>query len=291
MEDWIAIGYLLSAALFIFGLKKLGHPKTAPFGNQLGATGMLVAVLTTVLSMQVAGDANWELIIAGLIIGSLIGYWMAVKVEMTGMPELVALFNGFGGAASALVALSEIQKFIADKSTVPEGLELTVTMVAAGLSALVGWMTLTGSLLAMYKLKGGIEVFGKWIRTPTWGPTWLNPVKVLLFLGVIALIIASIEDPRNEQYLWAIIGISCILGIILVLPIGGADMPVVVSLLNSLSGIAAAFTGFIIGNSVLIIAGSLVGVSGLILTFIMCKAMNRRLIDVLFKSFGGDGEK
>jgi NAD(P) transhydrogenase subunit beta len=102
MEDWIAIGYLLSAALFIFGLKKLGHPKTAPFGNQLGATGMLVAVLTTVLSMQVAGDANWELIIAGLIIGSLIGYWMAVKVEMTGMPELVALFNGFGGAASAL---------------------------------------------------------------------------------------------------------------------------------------------------------------------------------------------
>jgi|TARA_B100000767_G_scaffold273854_1_gene305206 NAD(P) transhydrogenase subunit beta len=291
MEDWIAIGYLLSAALFIFGLKKLGHPKTAPFGNQLGATGMLVAVLTTVLSMQVAGDANWELIIAGLIIGSLIGYWMAVKVEMTGMPELVALFNGFGGAASALVALSEIQKFIADKSTVPEGLELTVTMVAAGLSALVGWMTLTGSLLAMYKLKGGIEVFGKWIRTPTWGPTWLNPVKVLLFLGVIALIIASIEDPRNEQYLWAIIGISCILGIILVLPIGGADMPVVVSLLNSLSGIAAAFTGFIIGNSVLIIAGSLVGASGLILTFIMCKAMNRRLIDVLFKSFGGDGEK
>jgi NAD(P) transhydrogenase subunit beta len=209
---------------------------------------------------------------------------------MTGMPELVALFNGFGGAASALVALSEIQKYIITGDT-PVGLELTVTMVAAGLSALVGWMTLTGSLLAMYKLKGGIEVFGKWIRTPTWGPVWLNPVKVVLLLSVLVMIVMSIEEPTNETYLWGIIGISCLLGIVLVLPIGGADMPVVVSLLNSLSGIAAAFTGFIIGNSVLIIAGSLVGASGLILTFIMCKAMNRTLLDVLFKSFGGDGEK
>ena len=293
MEDWVSVGYLISAALFIFGLKKLGHPKTAPFGNQLGAMGMLVAVITTVAQMQLTGDGvvDWTLIAGGLVLGSLIGYWMAVKVEMTGMPELVALFNGFGGAASALVALSEIQKYIAEPDIVPTGLEITVTMIAAGLSALVGWMTLTGSLLAMYKLKGGIEVFGKWIRTPTWGPTWLNPDKVLLFLTVIALIVARIDDPTNEQYLWGIIGISCILGIILVLPIGGADMPVVVSLLNSLSGIAAAFTGFIIGNSVLIIAGSLVGASGLILTFIMCKAMNRKLIDVLFKSFGGDGEK
>lgn len=292
MEDWISIGYLLSAALFIFGLKKLGHPKTAPFGNQLGAMGMLVAVITTIVQMQLTGDGvvDWTLIAGGLVIGSLIGYWMAVKVEMTGMPELVALFNGFGGAASALVALSEIQKYIITGDT-PEGLELTVTMVAAGLSALVGWMTLTGSLLAMYKLKGGIEVFGKWIRTPTWGPAWLNPVKVVLLLSVLVMIVMSIEEPTNETYLWGIIGISCVLGIVLVLPIGGADMPVVVSLLNSLSGIAAAFTGFIIGNSVLIIAGSLVGASGLILTFIMCKAMNRTLLDVLFKSFGGDGEK
>ena len=290
MEDWVAIGYLLSAALFIFGLKKLGHPRTAPFGNQLGALGMLVAVLTTIFSMQLAGDAQWVLIGAGIALGSLIGYIMAVRVQMTGMPELVALFNGFGGAASALVALSEIQKYI-DGGTVPEGLELTVTMVAAGLSALVGWMTLTGSLLAMYKLKGGVSVFGKWIRTPTWGPSWLNPVKVMLVIAVAVLIYLSIDDPTNTTYLWSIIGISCLLGIVLVLPIGGADMPVVVSLLNSLSGIAAAFTGFIIGNSALIIAGSLVGASGLILTFIMCKAMNRTLPDVLFKSFGGSGEK
>jgi NAD(P) transhydrogenase subunit beta len=292
MEEWIPIGYLLSAALFIFGLKKLGHPRTAPRGNQYGALGMLVAVITTVVKMQAAGGAEWTLIIAGLVVGSVIGIIMAVRVEMTGMPELVALFNGFGGAASALVALSESWKYIEDADLVlPTGLNIQVIMVAAGLSALVGWMTLTGSILAMFKLKGGISVFGKWFKTPTWGPTWLNPVKVLLVLTVFALIYLSIGDPRNTDYLWAIIAISCILGIVLVLPIGGADMPVVVSLLNSLSGIAAAFTGFIIGNSVLIVAGSLVGASGLILTFIMCKAMNRTLPDVLFKSFGGSGEK
>jgi len=148
-------------------------------------------------------------------------------------------------------------------------------------------MTLTGSILAMFKLKGGVQIFGKWFSTPTWGPAWLNPVKVLLTVSVLALIVMSIQEPRNTDYLWAIIGISCLLGIVLVLPIGGADMPVVVSLLNSLSGIAAAFTGFIISNPVLIVAGSLVGASGLILTFIMCKAMNRTLPDVLFKSFGG----
>lgn len=292
MEDWVALGYLLSAALFIFGLKKLGHPRTAPFGNQLGALGMLVAVLTTILSMELAGDAQWVLIGAGIALGSLIGYIMAVRVEMTGMPELVALFNGFGGAASALVALSEVWRYMEDSSNIPTGnLEITVIMVAAGLSALVGWMTLTGSILAMYKLKGGVSVFGKWIKTPTWGPSWLNPVKVMLVIAVAVLIYLSIDEPTNTTYLWSIIGISCLLGIVLVLPIGGADMPVVVSLLNSLSGIAAAFTGFIIGNSALIIAGSLVGASGLILTFIMCKAMNRTLPDVLFKSFGGTGEK
>ena len=289
MEAWIPLGYLLSAALFIFGLKKLGHPRTAPRGNQYGAMGMLVAVITTIVDMQLsAGGMNWELIIAGLLVGSIIGIIMAVKVEMTGMPELVALFNGFGGAASALVALSETWKYIEDPTmALPTGLTLQVIMVAAGLSALVGWMTLTGSILAMFKLKGGVEILGKWFSTPTWGPAWLNPVKVILTISVLALIVLSINDPTNTDYLWAIIGISCLLGIVLVLPIGGADMPVVVSLLNSLSGIAAAFTGFIISNPVLIVAGSLVGASGLILTFIMCKAMNRTLPDVLFKSFGG----
>ena len=290
MEAWIPLGYLLSAALFIFGLKKLGHPRTAPRGNQYGALGMLVAVVTTIIDIQFSstGGVQWELIVGGIVIGSVIGLIMAIKVEMTGMPELVALFNGFGGAASALVALSESWKYIEDSSlALPTGLTLQVVVVAAGLSAFVGWMTLTGSVLAMLKLKEGVNIFGKWIKTPTWGPSWLNPVKVGLTISILALILLSINDPRNTDYLWAIIGISCLLGILLVLPIGGADMPVVVSLLNSLSGIAAAFTGFIISNPVLIVAGSLVGASGLILTFIMCKAMNRTLPDVLFKSFGG----
>ncbi|MCP2502911.1 MAG: NAD(P)(+) transhydrogenase (Re/Si-specific) subunit beta [Candidatus Thalassarchaeaceae archaeon] len=286
--EWISIGYLISASLFILGLKKLGHPRTAPAGNQLGSMGMLVAVLTTVTDMYLEGGAEWTLIVSGILVGSTIGYIMAVRVQMTGMPELVALFNGFGGAASALVALSESWKYIENPElSLPTGLGLEVLMIAAGLSALVGWMTLTGSILAMYKLKGGVSIFGKWFRTPTWGPSWLNYIKVSLIVLVFVLIYLSISDPRNEELLYAIIAVSSILGIILVLPIGGADMPVVVSLLNSLSGIAAAFTGFIIGNSVLIVAGSLVGASGLILTFIMCKAMNRTLPDVLFKSFGG----
>ena len=289
MEDWVSIGYLISAALFIFGLKKLGHPRTAPFGNQLGAMGMLVAVITTILEMQLTGDGviDWTLIAGGLILGSAIGYLMAKRVQMTGMPELVALFNGFGGAASALVALSEIQKYIGDADTLPEGLALTVTMIAAGLSALVGWMTLTGSLLAMYKLKGGVEIFGKWIKTPTWGPTWLNPVKVLLFLSVIVMIYMSIEEPTNTTYMWGIIGVSCLLGIVLVLPIGGADMPVVVSMLNSYSGWAAAAIGFSLGNDLLIVVGALVGSSGAILSSIMCKAMNRSFVSVILGGFGG----
>ncbi|MEM7604262.1 MAG: NAD(P)(+) transhydrogenase (Re/Si-specific) subunit beta, partial [Myxococcota bacterium] len=249
--------------------------------------GMLVAVLATVGQMSVAaGFQGWIFIPAGLALGALLGVVMAVRVEMTGMPELVALFNGFGGAASALVALSEALGRMEAGGAIDDPLTRVVIWAAIGLSALVGWMTLTGSVLAMLKLKGGISIFGKWVRTPDWGPSWLNAVKGLLLLATLAFVVLGIQDPLNATYTWGVVGTSCTLGVLLVLPIGGADMPVVVSLLNALSGIAAAFTGFIIMNTVLIVGGSLVGASGLILTVIMCKAMNRRLIDVLFKSFG-----
>ncbi|MBN17300.1 MAG: NAD(P)(+) transhydrogenase (Re/Si-specific) subunit beta [Candidatus Thermoplasmatota archaeon] len=294
------IGYLMSAALFILGIKRLSSPRTAPQGNRLGAYGMLLAVLVTMAKLYSEELIGIELIAGGLIIGSVIGAWLAIRVEMTGMPELVALFNGFGGGASALVGFSEVLDRL-DKGNVPDaGVELYATWIAIGLSGLVGWLTLTGSLMAMGKLMGGFYIpftkkddrgRRKWVNFPTWGPPWLNFVKGLLLIASLALIVLTIQEPGNKDYVFYLVGTSSMLGVLFVLPIGGADMPVVVSLLNSLSGIAAAFTGFVIGNNVLIIAGSMVGAAGLILTFIMCKAMNRTLPAVLFKSFGGGGKE
>ncbi|MCB9668265.1 MAG: NAD(P)(+) transhydrogenase (Re/Si-specific) subunit beta [Alphaproteobacteria bacterium] len=288
------IGYLVSASLFIFGLKRLGHPRTAPQGNQLGAAGMLVAVITTVLLIALGGEGlhgiPW-LMTGGVVIGSGIGLLIATRVQMTQMPEMVALLNGLGGAASALVALAEVTGRVQENHMPTSAVELSTVWIAIGLSALVGWSTLTGSLVAMAKLAGGISIFGRWIDTPSWGPPWLNQAKAGLTGAVLFLILLTMIFPTNMFLVWMIVILSCVLGVILVLPIGGADMPVVVSLLNSMSGLAAAFTGFILNNSVLIVAGSLVGASGLILTIIMCKAMNRDLYDVLFKSFGGGGGK
>ncbi len=294
------IGYLVSAALFIMGIKKLSSPRTAPDGNRLGAYGMFLAVLVTLAKMYSEGFIGIELIVGGLVIGTVVGAWLAIRVEMTGMPELVAMFNGFGGAASALVGLSEVLGRLQTGNVPPPGVELYAIWVAIGLSGLVGWLTLTGSMMAMGKLMGGFYIpltkkdergRRKWVSFPTWGPPWLNIVKVGLLIASVVLIVLTIQEPNNTDYIYGLVGASCLLGILFVLPIGGADMPVVVSLLNSLSGIAAAFTGFVIGNNVLIIAGSMVGAAGLILTFIMCKAMNRTLPAVLFKSFGGGGRE
>ena len=294
------VGYLVSAALFIFGIKRLSSPRTAPQGNALGAYGMLLAVIVTMVKMHSEGIIGIELIVIGLAIGTAIGVLMATRVEMTQMPELVALFNGFGGGASALVGLSEVLGRLQRDEVPDSGVELYATWVAIGLSGLVGWITLTGSLMAMGKLKGGFYIpfttkdergRSKWVSFPTWGPPWLNFVKAAVLASCLVLIGLTIQNPENEDFVYFLAALSCLLGVLFVLPIGGADMPVVVSLLNSMSGIAAAFTGFVIGNNVLIIAGSMVGAAGLILTFIMCKAMNRTLGAVLFKSFGGSGKE
>ena len=246
------IGYLLSASLFIVGIKRLSSPRTAPSGNRLGAQGMLLAVLVTLLKLQSEGIIGWELIVGGLAIGSLIGYLMATRVEMTGMPELVPCSTGSEETTSALVGLSEVLKRISDG--VPEpGVELYAIWIAIGLSALVGWITLSGSLVAMMKLKGGFYIpfskkddrgRSKWVSFPTWGPPWLNYVKVLLLLSSIALIAMTIQEPENKTWVYSLVATSTLLGILFVLPIGGADMPVVVSLLNSLSGIAVRIYWF-----------------------------------------------
>ena len=265
MSQFAQLGYLIAAGLFILGLKGLSHPRSAVRGNLLGSFGMLLAILVTLVDRSIV---DYRVIIAGLVAGSVIGGFLALRVEMTSMPELVALFNGFGGAASVLVATAS---FLQATAAGDPGLQ---TSIASGVTVIIGGITLTGSVIAWAKLK---EVMtGNSISFP--GSQALN---ILLVLGAIGLCAAMAADPTNTTLMWALVGVSCLLGILVVIPVGGADMPVVIALLNSYSGLAAAATGFVLNNSLLIIAGSLVGASGLILTQIMCKAMNRSLINVL----------
>ncbi len=262
------IVYLISASFFILGLKWLGSPKTARKGNFLSMLGMLMAIVVTLLDKNIL---DFTYIIAGLIIGAAIGAYAAKTVEMTAMPQMVALFNGFGGAASALVAYSE---YVRVGTLMP--LDVSITLV---LSLLIGVVTFVGSLIAYAKLQGLMT--GAPITFP--GQKFANAI-----LLIVALVLGGffVVEPAVPTFLWVIIGIALILGITSVIPIGGADMPVVISLLNSYSGLAAAMTGFVLSNNVLIISGALVGASGIILTNIMCKAMNRSLANVLFAAVG-----
>jgi len=266
--------YLVAAVLFVIGLKRLGSPLTARNGNRLSGVGMLIAIAVTLFDR---GILSFEAIAVGIFIGSALGFWMARAVKMTSMPQMVALLNGFGGGSSLLVGGAEFLK--AELNGLTPALDVGIT---TQLSLLVGAVTLSGSLIAWAKLQ---EVMtGKPITFPM-----QKPVNALTFLVIAALAAYQIITP--EQVIWpfyAVIALSLALGVLLVIPIGGADMPVVISLLNSYSGIAAAMTGFVIHNNLLIIAGALVGSSGIILSQIMCKAMNRSLTNVLFGAFGGD---
>ena len=272
MDTGIQLTYLLSAILFVVGLKRLQSPATARKGNSLAALAMLLAIIATVLETQIL---DWTWILVGVVLGGMIGGAAARSVEMTAMPELVGIFNAFGGGASALVAIAE---FLATP-----GIGASTTGVTILLGTLIGSVTFSGSFIAFAKLKGLMT--GNPITFP-----FQNAFNALLFLaaislGAVTLGVFGSGDPQTLFYLFCVLAL--ILGILLVIPIGGADMPVVISLLNSYSGLAASAAGFVIGNTVLIISGALVGASGLILTQLMCKGMNRSLANVAFGGFGG----
>lgn len=270
LPSGIQLSYLLAASLFIFGLKQLGSPATARQGNMIAAVGMAIAIIVTLLDQQVL---NYEMVAIGILIGSLIGVVIAKTVAMTDMPQMVGVLNGLGGAASALIAVAEFWR-LQHVSPVPLDVNLTIS-----LGILIGGVTLTGSLMAFAKLQG--LVTGAPITFPL-----QQPINALLLGGFVVGMVYLLINPHNLNVFWGLVAISLILGVLFVIPIGGADMPVVISLLNSYSGLAASAAGFILHNSMLIIAGALVGASGLILTNIMCKAMNRSLANVLFSAFG-----
>jgi NAD(P) transhydrogenase subunit beta len=278
----VQILYLLSAVLFIYGIKGLTRVRTARRGNLLASTAMLVAVVATLLGMGVV-DYRW--IIAGIVIGGGIGAVAAVKVRMTSMPEMVAIFNGCGGIASSLVALSVVWTESVEPDTVGTLADVLggSSALTVGLSILVGGLTFSGSLIAYAKLAGKMR--GEPVLLP--GRHVMNAALLLGALGLGLAAAYAVADPGMVGTLsLGVLAVSLVLGVMLVIPIGGADRPVVISLLISYSGIAAAMTGFVLGNNLLIISGALVGASGLILTKIMCVAMNRSLANVLFGGFG-----
>ena len=320
----INIAYVFAAVLFIYDLKWMAHPRTAVRGNYVGALAMLIAIAATLLS----GNLEFHYIIIGIIIGSVIGVIAALKVAMTSMPEMVGLFNGFGGGASILVAGAALVAAKMNLSSGQADMQMKIATVASGI---IGSVTFFGSYVAFGKLSEFLAV--KW-KLHLWqkiikygfslataaGTIWygysqgISTLSVIMMLsgviiglmllnkkgrfpGMDALKIVSaifavvlgvmvVMNPANTLLFWVMVGIAGILGVILTLSIGGADMPVVIALLNSYSGLAATATGFVINNNVLIIAGSLVGASGIILTQIMCKAMNRSLANVLFATLG-----
>ncbi len=272
MNIAIQTAYLIASVLFIAGIKLLGKTKDARRGNMLSSLGMLIAIVATLVTINVVSLTE---IFVCILIGGAIGLYYARKVEMTKIPEMVALFNGFGGLASFAVALSDY--FL--KAEGAGGDADPVNSISVILSVLIGGLTFTGSMVAFLKLDGKIS--GSPIVFKGQHP--LNLVLLLAFIGVG---VVTFLFPNEPIYMVGLMVIALVLGILTVIPIGGADMPVVISLLNSYSGMAACATGFILNNNVLIVAGSLVGASGIILTKIMCKAMNRSLVNVLLGGFG-----
>ncbi|MEM7145101.1 MAG: NAD(P)(+) transhydrogenase (Re/Si-specific) subunit beta [Verrucomicrobiota bacterium] len=279
MDSIIQISYIVASILFIYGIKMLGSATTARRGNMLSSLGMLLAVVVTLLSKDIV---SYQWVIAAMVVGGAIGALAARMVQMTGMPEMVALFNGFGGLASLLVGWGEhARNSKAGWDDVFAGAPGMASFTSGAIAAaiLIGGVTFTGSLIAYLKLSGKLGG----------SPTLFSGQKAIngaVLAGILVLAVLMVLNPGTPTYLYGIIALSLLLGVLGVIPIGGGDMPVVISFLNSCSGLAAAAAGFVILNNVLIVAGCLVGASGMILTVIMCKAMNRDLANVFFGGFG-----
>ena len=269
----LQLSYLIGSVTFIMGLKMLSHPDTARKGNLIAAAGMIIAIFATIFLYEHAGERlhNYGWIFAALAIGTIVGTMAAKKVQMTAMPEMVSLFNGMGGACAMLISLVEYNK--------PEVKE-TGTMLVIALGMMIGTVSFAGSVIAWGKLNGRIKD-----RTIPGGQV----INFLIFAGLIALVILVVGGffPSSPGLFYGILALAALYGVLFVMPIGGADMPVVISLLNSFTGVAAAFGGFLYNNPVMLTGGILVGSAGTILTILMCKAMNRSLKNVLIGSFGG----
>ena len=290
-DSIIKILYMVSCIFFIRGIKLLGKTDTARKGNLYSSIGMLIACVTVLCEKQVIGswssnplENGYLFIAAAIVVGSVIGIIWSKKVEMTGMPQLVALFNGFGGLSSLLVAIAQ---YVCQ----PKGDYFTA--VSLGLTIAIGAVAFTGSVVAWGKLSG--KAFKKNVAIP--GKNAINAIICIIGLAaIIAYSFFTADNPfglANIEFIGIVAATAAflILGFTMVIPIGGGDMPVIISFLNALSGLAAAFAGFAINNTVLVVSGCLVGASGLILTLIMCKAMNRKFSNLLFKSFGGSKKK
>jgi NAD(P) transhydrogenase subunit beta len=271
----IDVSYFVSAILFIYGLKRLSSPASARSGNQIAGLAMIIALVATFISP----DIHWSVvnvltIVVGLAGGAAFGSYLARTVKMTAMPQMVALFNGMGGATAALVSVSEFTRFSHLIGSVGNGEALSVVV-----GTTIGAISFSGSLIAVGKLQELIS--GRPIRFPL-----LQPLNLLLLIGIIALWVGAIAFNTGAWSVWLLFALALVLGITVVLPIGGADMPVVIAVLNSMTGLAAAAAGFVLHNQILIVAGALVGASGSLLTVLMSKAMNRSLANVMFGAFG-----
>jgi len=267
-SNLIGLLYLVTIICFIFALRFLSSPKHARKGNWIGGVGMILAIVSTLL---LDGIGNWALLIIAALIGSAVGLVGARRVKMTAMPQMVALFNGVGGGAAALVAVSEFH--------IATGGLATTASVSTVLSAMIGSISFAGSLIAFGKLQELIS--GRPITFPA-----QNIFNIAVLVATVALGVALVAGVHDQWVLWALVGLALLFGVLFVLPIGGADMPVVISLLNAFTGLAASATGFVLSNTVLIVAGMLVGASGTMLTLLMAKAMNRSVTNVLFGAFG-----